>query len=73
MKEFHWSSGVLAKRLLTVAELRAKIADLPGDAPVAALWEGQYMPLGFSIEVVDYDAGVASERCQLVLIDAEYD
>jgi hypothetical protein len=59
---------------MSVAELREALADLPGDAPVFATWEGQMIPiLGEKLTVCDWSFHSHPEERQPTLIfDVDY-
>lgn len=73
MKTFRYPLGHAALSTLTVGELLSLLAKYPHDMPVLAAWEGQLMPLGVFSEVREHDAGFPADRCQCLILDAEYD
>jgi len=71
MKTFRYELGHKALATMTVAELRAKLAEFPDDMPVLARWEGQRMPVGCEFEVEGFSAGFDADRCECLVIDVE--
>lgn len=72
MKVFHYKLGHVAGETMTVAELRAKLAEYPDDMPVFGGWEGVWgyiTPEGFGVEKVH--KGKAVEVCPSLVIDVE--
>lgn len=70
MKTFHYDGGHEAGTTMTVAELRAKLAEYPDDMPVFAEWEtcrGYMTPDDFAVERVH--KGNPAEECDCLVID----
>jgi hypothetical protein len=73
MKTFRYERGHEAGKTMTVAELRAKLAEYPDDMPVLAEWEGvrAYVePECFEVQTVS--KGHAEDACEcLVILEEE--
>lgn len=70
MKTFHHELGHDAGSTMTVAELRAKLAEYPDDMPVFGGWEGVngcITPESFDIERTH--KGNKAEACDCLIID----
>lgn len=72
MKTFRYRLGHEAGSTMTVAELRAKLAEYPDDMPVFGGWEsveGYITPDGFAVERTH--KGHLDDECDCLVIDVE--
>lgn len=70
MKEFRYSTEVLAGNTVTVKELMEALSKYPEDMPVMATWEGVHAfidPELFSVEVVS--KGHKEDDCDCLVIN----
>lgn len=73
MKEFRYKLGHKAGQTMTVAELKQKLNEYPGDMPVFAEWEGvrAYVePENFSVKKVG--KGHRDDECDGLVIWVEH-
>jgi hypothetical protein len=72
MKTFRYELGHVAASTMTVAELRAKLDEYPGEMPVFGGWEGVLGPMNpamFDVRMVDY--GQVEDAAQSLVIDVD--
>jgi hypothetical protein len=72
MKTFHYANTKGTKTTMTVAELRDALANVPGELPVFATWEGVYAPFRIdNFARLMYDGCIPEDACEILEIDVE--